>query len=75
MNMIWHSMSVSDPMRLTYADFKRLPKQEKRILLHRLPYEDFISLTSMLKQPVSTETRALEALTLEELISRQRTAA
>ena len=72
MNTSWHSMSVSDSMRLTYADFKRLPKQEKRMLLHRLPYEDFLSLTTALKQPVSTETKALEELTLEEVITRQR---
>jgi hypothetical protein len=72
MNMSWQSMSVSDSMRLTYADFKRLPKQEKRMLLHSLPYEDFLSLTDALKQPVSTETKALEELTLQEVIKRQR---
>ena len=72
MNTTWNSMSVSDPMRLTYADFKRLPKQEKRMLLHRMPYEDFVSFTSLLKLPVSTQTRELESLTLEELITRQR---
>lgn len=75
MNLSWNSMSVSNPMRLTYADFKRLPKQEKRMLLHRLPYEDFVTFTSLLKQPVSVLSPEIEELTLEELISRQRAAA
>jgi hypothetical protein len=72
MNMSWHSMNVDDSMRLKYADFKRLPKQEKRMLLHRLPYEDFLSLTTALKQPVSSATREMEELTLQEVIKRQR---
>jgi hypothetical protein len=72
MNTIWQAMNISDSMRLTYADFKRLPRQDKRMLLQQLPYDDFVSLTSVLKLPVSTETRSLESLTLQELISRQR---
>lgn len=72
MNLSMHSMNVSDPLRLTYADFKRLPKQEKKVILHRLPYEDFMSFTAVLKQPVSTLTEALEELTIEELIARSR---
>jgi hypothetical protein len=59
-------------MRLTYADFKRLPKHEKRMLLHRLPYEDFLSLTTALKQPISSQPQDLETLTLQEVISKQR---
>jgi hypothetical protein len=65
-------MSISDSMRLTYADFKRLPRNDKRMLLQQLPYEDFVTLTSVLKLPVSTQTASLEAMTLEELISKQR---
>jgi hypothetical protein len=72
MNTSWHSMSISDSMRLTYADFKRLPRNDKRMLLQQLPYEDFVTLTSVLKLPVSTQTASLEAMTLEELISKQR---
>lgn len=72
MNTSWQAMSISDSMRLTYADFKRLPRNDKRMLLQQLPYEDFVSLTTVLRLPVSTETQTLEAMTLEELISKQR---
>lgn len=72
MNTSWQTMSISDSMRLTYADFKRLPRNDKRMLLQQLPYEDFVSLTTVLRLPVSTETQTLEEMTLEELISKQR---
>ena len=72
MNTIWQSMNISDSMRLTYADFKRLPRHDKRMLLQKLPYEDFVSLTSVLKQPVSSETTTFESMTLQELIAKQR---
>ena len=52
--------------------FKRLPRQDKRMLLQRLPYEDFVSLTEVLKQPVSSETRTLESMTLQDIISKRR---
>jgi hypothetical protein len=70
MNTQWTASSVNDAMMLTYGDFRRLPKNDKRSILRSLPIDEFESLTAALKVPASSWPDQIDQLTLRELIQR-----